>query len=67
MLLFFSSVYDSNQKGRNFFFDNGPNMLNVAVSRAKDSFLVFGDIDIFDAGSNKPSGILSRYIKTPVL
>lgn len=66
-VVIFSSVYDSSQKGRNFFFDSGPNMLNVAVSRAKDSFLVFGDIDIFDAGSNKPSGILSRYIKTPVL
>lgn len=62
-VVIFSSVYDSSQKGRNFFFDNGPNMLNVAVSRAKDSFLVFGDIDIFDAGSNKPSGILARYIK----
>lgn len=66
-VVIFSSVYDSSQKGRNFFFDNGPNMLNVAVSRAKDSFLVFGDIDIFDADSNKPSGILTRYIKTPVL
>ncbi len=66
-VVIFSSVYDSGQKGRSFFFDGGPNMLNVAVSRAKDSFLVFGDIDIFDAGSNKPSGILARYIKTPVL
>lgn len=66
-IVIFSSVYDSSQKGRNFFFDNGPNMLNVAVSRAKDSFLVFGDINIFDADSNKPSGILARYNKTPVL
>lgn len=65
-VVIFSSVYDSSKKGRNFFFDNGPNMLNVAVSRAKDSFLVFGDIDIFDVSSNKPSGILGRYIKTPV-
>lgn len=63
-VVIFSSVYDSSQKGRKFFFDNGPNMLNVAVSRAKDSFLVFGDIDIFDAGCSKPSGILSKYIKT---
>ncbi|SET85795.1 DEAD/DEAH box helicase [Lacrimispora sphenoides] len=66
-VIIFSSVYDSSQNGRNFFFDNGPNMLNVAVSRAKDSFLVFGDINIFDAGSNKPSGILRRNVKIPVL
>ncbi len=66
-VIIFSPVYDSSQRGRNFFFDNGSNMLNVAVSRAKDSFLVFGDIDIFDADSSKPSGILKKYIKTPIL
>ncbi|KAF5065423.1 AAA domain protein [anaerobic digester metagenome] len=66
-VIIFSSVYDSSQKGRNFFFDNGANMLNVAVSRAKDSFLVFGDIDIFDADSSKPSGILKKYIGTSVI
>lgn len=65
-VVIFSSVYDSGQKGRNFFYDNGPNMLNVAVSRAKDSFLVFGDTEIFDASRNTPSGILAKYIKTPV-
>lgn len=66
-VVIFSSVYDSSQKGRDFFFDKGPNMLNVAVSRAKDSFLVFGDLDIFDDASSKASGILARYIKTFVL
>lgn len=66
-VIIFSPVYDSSQSGRNFFFDNGSNMLNVAVSRAKDSFLVFGDIDIFDGDSSKPSGILKKYIKTPVV
>jgi len=37
-------------------------MLNVAVSRAKDSFLVFGDMDIFNPNLNTPSGILARYL-----
>lgn len=41
-------------------------MLNMVVSRAKGSFIVFGDIDIFDLGSNKHSGILKRYIKTQI-
>ncbi|WP_143322444.1 AAA domain-containing protein [Clostridium sp. HBUAS56010] len=62
-IIIFSSVYDSGQKNGTFFFDQGPNMLNVAVSRAKDSFLVFGDMGIFDENSNKPSGILRKYLK----
>lgn len=44
------------------FFDNSPNMLNVAVSRAKRSFLVFGDMDIFDPSLNHPSSILAKYL-----
>jgi phosphatidylserine/phosphatidylglycerophosphate/cardiolipin synthase-like enzyme len=43
------------------FFDMGPNLLNVAVSRAKDSFLVFGDMRIFDPSKDTlPSGKLAR-------
>ncbi|MEH6855301.1 AAA domain-containing protein, partial [Priestia megaterium] len=58
----FSPVYDSNYEG-SYFFDNGVNMLNVAVSRAKHSFLVFGDMEIFE-NSNKrtPSGLLAEYL-----
>lgn len=61
-IIIFSSVY--NYKGeRRYFFDYGPNMLNVAVSRAKDSFLVFGDTDIFNPlNSNTPSGKLAKYL-----
>jgi superfamily I DNA and/or RNA helicase len=42
---------------------NKPNMLNVAVSRAKDSFIVFGNERIFNPKSNCPSGILARYLR----
>jgi hypothetical protein len=62
-IILFSSVYDSEQKGKNFFFDRNVTMLNVAVSRAKDSFLVFGDQSIFDEAQTTPSGILAKYIK----
>lgn len=61
-IVIFSSTYGENDKGSSFFFDQGPNMLNVAVSRAKDSFLVFGDMNIFDQDSSTPSGILARYL-----
>ncbi len=45
-----------------YFFDRGPNMLNVAVSRAKDSFLVFGNAGLFDAREEKPSGLLAEWL-----
>lgn len=35
-------------------------MLNVTVSRAKDSFMVFGDMRIFNIKSVSPSGLLAR-------
>ena len=38
-------------------------MLNVAISRAKDSFLVFGDLDVISAApSSSPRGILAKYL-----
>jgi len=61
-IIIFSSVYTAEQPSGRFFFDRSPNMLNVAVSRAKMSFLVFGDMDIFDPQKNSPSGLLAKYL-----
>jgi hypothetical protein len=45
------------------FYDQAPNMLNVAVSRAKDSFVVIGNLALFDRSKpGLPSGLLARYI-----
>jgi hypothetical protein len=60
-VVIFSSVYSAHDTGP-YFFDRGPNMLNVAVSRAKDNFLVIGDMDIFDPDLSTPSGLLARYL-----
>ncbi|GEC88650.1 AAA domain-containing protein [Brevibacillus brevis] len=60
-IVIFSPVYDSSTES-GYFFDNGVNMMNVAVSRAKDSFLVFGDMQIFDSNASTPSGLLARYL-----
>ncbi len=60
-IVVFSTVYDS-KDGNSYFFDSGVNMLNVAVSRAKDSFVVFGDSDILKPGNTKPSEILAKYL-----
>ncbi|MBE1444848.1 DEAD/DEAH box helicase [Paenibacillus sp. OAS669] len=60
-IVIFSPVYDIAQPS-SYFFDSSVSMLNVAVSRAQDSFLVFGDMRIFDHHRNTPSGILARYL-----
>lgn len=59
LVVLFSSVYGINDKSVGKFYDAKPNMLNVAVSRAKDSFIVFGDPNVFGVGSSgSPSGLL---------
>jgi len=63
-IILFSSVYTSldSNNNRYFMLDNENTLLNVAVSRAKDSFIVFGDMDIFDPKVFSPSGILGKYL-----
>ncbi|MBL1377676.1 AAA domain-containing protein [Zobellella iuensis] len=48
-VVLFSSVYSRHADG--YFIDSDPAMLNVAVSRAKDSFLVFGDMEVISSAS----------------
>lgn len=60
-VVIFSTVYGQDYKG-GMFFDRNTNMLNVAVSRARDSFLVFGNKQIFSIAPNAPSGLLGRYL-----
>ncbi len=62
-LMIFSPVYGGNDDTTSYFFDMKPNMLNVAVSRAKKSFLVFGDMRILSRQPvSKPSGLLGKYL-----
>jgi superfamily I DNA and/or RNA helicase len=59
----FSSVYTRDDRGSEFFFDRDKTMLNVTVSHARDSFMVFGDMAIFDPGvPTRPSGLLAQYV-----
>lgn len=63
-IVLFSAVYGPDDVGTMFFdMGNKPNMLNVAVSRAQDSFIVFANSKIFCPATNSPSGILARYLK----
>lgn len=62
-IILFSSVYGPNMKNTSFFFDMGPNMLNVAVSRAKDSFIMFGHDNLYKNNANRsPSSLLYKYM-----
>ncbi|QBH95554.1 DNA helicase [Limnobaculum zhutongyuii] len=60
-VVIFSAVYSRHNDGS--FIDNDSSMLNVAVSRAKDSFLVFGDMDVISsAGRGTPRHLLGKYL-----
>lgn len=60
-VVIFSAVYSKHADGG--FIDRRPSMLNVAVSRAKDSFLVFGDMDLFGmVPPGKPRALLAEYL-----
>ncbi|MCL3880707.1 AAA domain-containing protein [Marivita sp. GX14005] len=57
-IVIFSPVYSKHSDGQ--FIDMSPSMLNVTVSRAKDCFLVFGDMDVISAAAKgTPRGILA--------
>jgi superfamily I DNA and/or RNA helicase len=63
-IILFSMVYGEGDSGTMFFDrDNKPNMLNVAVSRAKDNFIVFANTRILNKNARTPSGILANHLK----
>ncbi|WP_051880786.1 AAA domain-containing protein [Buttiauxella noackiae] len=60
-IVIFSPVYSKHEDGG--FIDSDSSMLNVAVSRAKDSFLDFGDMDLFEIQPGfSPRGLLAKYL-----
>ncbi len=60
-VVIFSPAYAKGADGT--FIDSSTSMLNVAVSRAKDNFLVFGDMDLFSlASSGSPRGLLGTFL-----
>jgi AAA domain len=65
LIVIFSSVYGEKDRSIGKFYDDGHNMLNVAVSRAKDAFVVFGHPDVFGAtNAGTPSGVLRSLLVT---
>lgn len=63
-VVIFSPVYSKHADGG--FIDASPSMLNVTVSRAKDSFLLFGDMDLLaSAAPGSPRALLSAFLELP--
>jgi superfamily I DNA and/or RNA helicase len=56
-----SNVYGNKDGCR--FLDVSESMLNVAVSRARDNFLVFGDIESYSNNKRSASGLLKTFIE----
>lgn len=63
-IIIFSSVY-GNEDGC-YFINRAPNLMNVAVSRAKDSFLVFGESGCLNGGEKTAAGLLKIMTTTIV-
>jgi superfamily I DNA and/or RNA helicase len=62
-IILFSMVYGKGDSATMFFDrDNKPNMLNVAVSRAQDTFIVFANTAILNKKAKTPSGILANHL-----
>lgn len=62
-IVIFSSVYGRNNIGMSYFFDRNLSILNVAVSRAKDSFILFGNDAVFSKSKNTASSLLYNHIQ----
>ncbi|MGQ9558727.1 MAG: DEAD/DEAH box helicase [Desulfurispora sp.] len=59
-VVIFSPVYTCSD-GTDYFFNSDVRMLNVAVSRAREAFVVIGDTEIFRKAGGA-AGLLARYI-----
>jgi superfamily I DNA and/or RNA helicase len=63
-IILFSTVYGSEDGCA--FLDIKPNLMNVAISRAKDRFIVFGDMGCLNTSNKTPSGLLRAFIQRGV-
>ncbi|HEY6437074.1 MAG TPA: DEAD/DEAH box helicase, partial [Ignavibacteriaceae bacterium] len=60
-IILFSATQIVSEKTEPAFFDRKSNFMNVAVSRAKDSFWIVGNLNGWDPSNQMPSGLLSSY------
>lgn len=61
-IILFSAVHDAKDKSLFFDYQGKFNMLNVALTRAKHSFIVFGNMAVFNPYKGSPSGKLAKLL-----
>lgn len=62
-MVIFSPTYGINHGDNPLFFDNGYNMFNVALTRAKHHFIIIGNMRLFKPMAvKKPSGGLAEFL-----
>lgn len=61
-VILFSPTYGVETKPGEPFFDKDASLLNVAISRAQDAFLIFGNMHLFHPAGKSPSAILGRML-----
>lgn len=61
-IIVFSTTYGEKESG--YFIEKNSNLMNVAVSRAKDAFWVFGSVNCLQSGdATSAKGLLYHYIQ----
>ena len=63
-VVIFSPVCTHHDAEGGLFFNTSPNMLNVAVSRAKENFIIIGDMSLIPlVPSSSPYGMFSQFLE----
>lgn len=62
-IILFSMVYDENNIGKDLYIDREKSIINVAVSRAKQSFYVFGNQLLFEKAKGLSTKLMWKHIK----
>ncbi|WP_157653064.1 AAA domain-containing protein [Burkholderia ubonensis] len=63
-VVIFSPTYGLGTSPGTTFFDTDPSILNVAISRAQDAFLIFGNMHLFRPAGSHPSAIVGSMLFT---
>jgi len=61
-VVIFSPTYGLGAEAGRTFIDRNRSMLNVAISRAQDAFLVFGNMHLFQPVGQHPSAVIGRML-----
>ncbi len=61
-IVIFSPTYGLGTAPGSTFFDADPSILNVAISRAQDAFLIFGNMHLFQPAGSHPSAVVGKML-----